>query len=84
MTVGVVFAGILAVLGVLTRARTKPSLCPQCRARTLVPDQHGVVWQCMPCNTRYLRVGANLIPHIKGLLGEERIPTATVHVPDDK
>lgn len=80
IALGVTFAAILGLLGILTRAKLEPSMCPQCRAVTLMPDQRGMVWVCASCGRRFLRLGGNFLPHDTGppVLGEERIPSAKI------
>ncbi len=84
IALGLAAAGVLIVLGALSRMDIKPSLCPRCRLRSLIPDHRGVIWRCVPCEAEYIRVGANLVDRGTGGPSGERIPIATLRKPDDE
>ena len=68
-----------AVIGV-TRAESKPSVCPSCGARTLIPDRHGWYWRCVPCEAQYFWVAGELRPY----RGADLVPTATLRAGRDR
>ncbi len=84
IALGLLAAGMLVALGALTRLDVKPSLCPRCRRKTLIPDHRGVIWRCVPCEAEYIRLGARLIDRGSGGPSGERIPIATLRKPDDE
>ncbi|MBA3461231.1 MAG: hypothetical protein H0T46_14805 [Deltaproteobacteria bacterium] len=81
----VLFGGILGLWALLRGMQGKPSKCPNCDARTLIPDKDGYFWRCVPCEAQYTYVRGELIrSHAKRPRGDEAVPTATVRVKSDK
>ncbi|CAN5922594.1 hypothetical protein BH11MYX3_BH11MYX3_37840 [soil metagenome] len=84
ISLGLIAAGLLVVLGAFSRMDVKPSLCPRCRRRSLIPDHRGVIWRCVPCEAEYLRVGTSYVARGRGGPEGERIPMAKMRKPDDE
>lgn len=83
LVVACIVAGIVGAYAVIRQMEGQPGICPRCKARTLIPDQVGAHWRCVPCEAQYVRIGGYLEPLEQGRpTGDESVPTATLRIRD--